>query len=338
MKALRWHGRGDVRLDDVPEPGGLGSGEVVVQVAYCGLCGSDVHEYLHGPFQIPVDEPHPTTGKSAPVTLGHEISGVVAALGPDVEGLAVGDLVALNALLPCGRCGQCAAGQAQRCVALGHLGMSADGGLAEFVVVPSAMVARADPSVGARVAALAEPFAVAVHAVGKAPAPLPGSIGVLGAGSIGLAVAIVAKSRGASAVLFDVDPQRLAHARALGFATDGSETFDVVFDCSGAVSGPATALGLLAPGGTLVCAGLPAAPGPLDIASLVLKEQRVVGAVGHTVDADLRPALDVLAEHRDLAEQLITACVPLEQAVTGGLDVLAGADRGRHCKILVEVR
>lgn len=337
MRAVRWHGRGDVRLDAVPEPGEPGPGEVVVRVAYCGLCGSDVHEYLDGPIQIPYPNAHPTTGAVAPLTLGHEVSGFVTALGPETRGLAVGDLVALNGLLPCGHCAQCVSGAPQRCEALGHIGMSADGGLAEFVKVPAVMAARVDPAVGARIAALAEPFAVAVHVVNAMPS-LPETVGIVGGGSIGLAVGIVCLWRGARAVVADVDDARLAHARALGFATDWHSTFDVVVDCSGAASGPATALSMLTRGGTVVCAGLPPAVSSVDIASMVLKEQRLVGAVGHTVDEDLRPALRVLADQREQAEQLITGCVPLEQAVTGGLDVLAGPDRGRHCKILVEVR
>jgi (R,R)-butanediol dehydrogenase/meso-butanediol dehydrogenase/diacetyl reductase len=338
VRALRWHGRGDVRLDEVPDPTPPGPDEVTVQVAYCGICGSDVHEYLHGPAQVPVDRPHPTTGARAPVTLGHEVSGHLVEVGDRVEGLAVGDLVALNALLPCGRCDQCARGAVQRCSALGHIGMSADGGLADLVTVPAAMVAPVDPAVGPRLAALAEPFAVAVHVADAAPAPLPEVVGIVGAGSIGLACGIVARSRGCRVVVVDVDPVRLDHARSLGFETPAAGTrCEVVLDCSGSASGPAAALALTAPGGTVVCAGLPAEPAALDVSALVLREQRLVGAVGHTV-RDLRVALDLLAEHRDLAETLITGCVPLEQAVTHGLDVLAGGDRGRHCKILVQVR
>src|SRR3954447_23754019 len=115
MRAVRWHGRGDVRFEKVPGAPPPGPDEIRIRVAWCGLCGSDVHEYRSGPFQIPL-RPHPVTGRCAPIILGHEVSGWVDELGADRADLAPGTLVSLNALLPCGACRECLRGAPQRCV------------------------------------------------------------------------------------------------------------------------------------------------------------------------------------------------------------------------------
>src|SRR4051794_35581126 len=114
MLALRWHGRRDVRLDDVELPPTLAPGMIEVEVAWCGICGTDVAEYAYGPLLIRADL-HPLTGQGAPVTLGHELSGRIAALGADVEGLAIGDRVAAEVLWRCGTCGACRSGHPNRC-------------------------------------------------------------------------------------------------------------------------------------------------------------------------------------------------------------------------------
>jgi (R,R)-butanediol dehydrogenase / meso-butanediol dehydrogenase / diacetyl reductase len=198
MPAVRWHGRGDVRVDAVPVPGAPGRDGIRVEVAWCGICGSDLHEYLSGPLSIPM-RPHPVTGRCAPIVLGHEVSGWISQAGSSVTGLAVGDLVVLNALLPCGRCAPCADGAVHLCRALGHIGMSADGGLARYITVPASMAVRVPDGVPADLAALAEPLSVALHAVrlGGSGDALPGAASralVLGAGAIGLCVALVLRA------------------------------------------------------------------------------------------------------------------------------------------------
>jgi (R,R)-butanediol dehydrogenase / meso-butanediol dehydrogenase / diacetyl reductase len=339
MRAVRWHARGDVRFEEVRDAPQPGPGQIRVRVAWCGLCGSDVHEYRSGPFQIPL-RPHPVTGRCAPIVLGHEVSGWVEETDGDGDGPAPGDLVSLNGLVPCGRCAQCAQGAPQRCAWFGHIGMSSDGGLADRLTVPAEMVVRVPPGADAEVAALAEPFAVAMHAIAQAGRPADQRCIVLGAGTIGLATALVLREAGNAVTVLDVAAERLRHAASLGLDTAPAgepAQAQVVFECSGAAEAPATAIDLAEPGGLIVFAGLPESPSTLDWKPLVLRELRTVGTVSHRTQADLVPALSFLAAHAAQARRLVTARIPLDATVPLGIEALAGPDRRRHGKILVRV-
>ena len=343
MRAVRWHGRGDVRVEEVPAAPLPAPDEVRIRVSWCGLCGTDVNEYRSGPHYIPVD-PHPVTGRAAPIVLGHEISGRVDAVGAAVAGLREGDLVALNALLPCGACDCCARGQFQLCATLGHLGFSADGGLAELVTAPAPMVVAAPPGMRDDLAALAEPFAVAVRAVRHAGNPTGTRCIVVGAGSIGLAAAIVLAARGNEVTLLDVAEARIRHATAMGFTATGPDatrtgglSAPVVVECAGAPTAADTALGVVEPGGVVVLVGLPETPSTVDLGRLVMREVRVVGSASHLADTDMVPALGLLHAHAELAGQVVTSRIPLPATVTHGLDALVGTDRADHAKILVQV-
>ncbi len=164
MKALRWHAARDLRLSELerqaPRPG-----EVELEVAYCGICGSDLHEYQSGPHSIPQAEAHPLSGCRAPLTLGHEFCGVVAALGPGVEGLRIGDRVAVEPEYRCGECRYCREGRYNLCESMGFIGLMGDGGFAERARVPAYMLHRLPDAVGFRQAAVLEPAAVALHAL-----------------------------------------------------------------------------------------------------------------------------------------------------------------------------
>src|SRR5438132_4176971 len=108
MLALRWHGRGDVRLDEVPVPSAPGAGHVQLRVSWCGICWTDLEEYRHGPVFIPVGKKNALTGRSAPLTLGHEFAGEVIAVGDGIERSRLGERVAADTLIFCGTCYWCA--------------------------------------------------------------------------------------------------------------------------------------------------------------------------------------------------------------------------------------
>jgi (R,R)-butanediol dehydrogenase/meso-butanediol dehydrogenase/diacetyl reductase len=158
MRAARWHGRRDVRVDEVPTPC-PGAGELLLRVGWCGICGTDLEEYLAGPLIIPTESPNGLTGKMAPVVLGHEFAGTVAELGPGVSGFDVGQRVVPDVVLFCGACFFCRRHDYALCVNWAALGLQADGGLAEYVLAPSKMCEVVPEGCSDDAAVLAQPLA-----------------------------------------------------------------------------------------------------------------------------------------------------------------------------------
>ena len=139
MQAALWHARDDVRVEEVPEPGAPGPGEVIIRVGACGICGTDLEEYRAGPLFIPVGRPNSLTGRQAPIILGHEFAGEVVEVGRGVTEFRPGDRVAPDVLLYCGTCYWCRRHQVMLCEKMAALGLSGDGGLAEYCRAPAAM-------------------------------------------------------------------------------------------------------------------------------------------------------------------------------------------------------
>ncbi|MFO7690330.1 MAG: alcohol dehydrogenase catalytic domain-containing protein, partial [Cryobacterium sp.] len=136
MKAARFHGQKDVRIDNIEEPE-TRAGTVKIAVAWSGICGTDLHEYLEGPIFISAPgHPHPLSHESAPITMGHEFSGTVEEVGDGVDGLSVGDNVVVEPYFVCDECPPCKAGNYHLCEKMGFIGLAGGGGgLSEKVVV-----------------------------------------------------------------------------------------------------------------------------------------------------------------------------------------------------------
>jgi len=204
MRALRFHGPGDMRVEKVADPE-LVPGSVEIRIAWCGICGSDLHEYRHGPSVVrPRGRPHPLTGEHLPVTLGHEMAGEVVRVADDVTSVDVGQRVVVNPLLFCGTCTPCRAGRINLCRHSGAIGLSGGGGFAERIVVPAHLVHRLPIGVTLEEGALVEPLAVAWHAVRRAHVRPGQTALVIGAGPIGLAVLLVLQSFGAGWIAMSV--------------------------------------------------------------------------------------------------------------------------------------
>jgi len=284
MRAVRWHARGDVRLDDVlvPSPG---EGEVLIRVEAAAICGTDVDEVRLGPITVPV-RPHPVSGRSAPITLGHEIVGVVAEARPE-SGLAVGQRVAPWPSRPCGRCRECRSGHANRCPSMVALGMSVDGGMAEFLVVDADRCVPVGADVEPERAVLVEPFAVALHAAHRAELR-DRRVAIVGMGSLGLCVLEVAIRAGAKEVIA-VSRSEAARTAA---AQDGATAVvsydqaagvdaDVVFETAGEATAVGVSVAATRRGGQLVILGGHVRPVELDLLDLVVREIDVRGSVSH---------------------------------------------------------
>src|SRR5438067_1541961 len=184
MQALRFHGAHDLRIEDVGEPGSPGPSDVVVRVATCGICGTDLHEYVAGPIVTPV-EPHPLTGAKNPQILGHEFAGEVVATGADVTSVREGDRVAIMPLAYCGMCTYCRRGLQHLCSTMGCVGLShAWGGMAQFATVADYQVVRLPDAVTFQQGALIEPTAVAAYGVERGGVAPGDRVLVTGAGAL----------------------------------------------------------------------------------------------------------------------------------------------------------
>ncbi len=163
MQALRFHAARDLRVEDVAEPTQPGAGEVVVKVVTCGICGTDLHEFVAGPIVTPT-EPHPLTGARNPQILGHEFAGDVVAVGAGVTRVAEGDRVAIMPLVYCGSCSYCRRGLQHLCATMACVGLSHPwGGMAKLAVVAEYQVVLLPDGVSYRQGALIEPAAVAAY-------------------------------------------------------------------------------------------------------------------------------------------------------------------------------
>ena len=164
MKALVYHGNRDLRLQDWPNPS-PGPGEALLRVDYCGICATDIEEYLYGPVFIAGEEPNPVTGKKMPMVTGHEITATVMEVNGSNADVAPGDRVAINGVLTCGDCYWCTSGELTQCPGMAAVGFGIDGGLAERLVWRSDQLVKIPSDLSSEEAALTEPTAVAIHAV-----------------------------------------------------------------------------------------------------------------------------------------------------------------------------
>jgi (R,R)-butanediol dehydrogenase / meso-butanediol dehydrogenase / diacetyl reductase len=166
MKAAVWHARRDVRIEQVPEPPAPPPGHVQVEVAWCGICGTDLHEYLGGPLYIPERAPHWLTGVQAPVLIGHEISGRIIGVGDGVEGFTAGDRIAACPIIGCGACRWCRSGSMAQCEQVAFLGTSwTGGGLSERLNLYAYQCYHLPDTISDEVGALVEPFSSTYRAL-----------------------------------------------------------------------------------------------------------------------------------------------------------------------------
>ncbi|QHE87790.1 zinc-dependent alcohol dehydrogenase [Hydrogenophaga sp. BPS33] len=315
-----------LELQDAPTPM-PGPGEVLVQVQATGVCGTDLH----------IDKWTPSyhfMGSALPVTIGHEFAGVVAALGQDVHGLAVGQRVTVRPSVVCGVCAACTEGRADDCVTRKGIGVSRDGAFADFVRVPVRNCVPVPQGLEPKIAALAEPLSVSWEAVRAAGVTAGDKVLVLGPGNIGQGIALFARAAGAAEVVVagHGDAPRLQILRQLGFdqlldfaeqpmaealaKVASSRPFDVVIEATGvaAVIGPA--MQALKPRGVLVITGIHAAPVAIDLTALVRKHQEIRGSY-RAPEAAWPQVVAFMEEHQSLLAHMVTHTVPLSRALEG---------------------
>jgi threonine dehydrogenase-like Zn-dependent dehydrogenase len=284
--AVTW-GVGSMEVIDRPEPAAPGPGEVVVQPEAVGICGSD-YSFFGGHMS------EAAGGAQFPRVQGHELAGLIAAVGPDCRPeLVAGQRVAVWPLLPCGRCYPCGAERPNACDNLTLIGIHLDGGLQEQLLTGQSQVfpiTADDPAT----AALAEPVSIAVRAVNRAAVQAGERVVVLGAGPIGQCICLVARERGAEVLIIDLQRSRLALSREMGAEetlqwTGGNEAVafarrwaspagpPVVFDATGVAAASAAMVAMVASAGRAVQVGMSNEVVPLRVGVMTEKELDLLG-------------------------------------------------------------
>jgi len=310
---------GTMELRDVPRPE-PGPGQVLVKVHNCGVCGSDLHYYCGG-FPVPT------------VCPGHEISGEVTALGAGVDALALGDRVAVEPAITCGRCAGCRTGDYQLCRDFKIVGTHVPGGFAEYLAMPAYALFKLPAEIDWATAALTEPLAVGVHGVRLANVRLGDRVLVLGAGTIGLLAGLAAREAGASEVLITArHPHQAAAAERLGLRpfAEGRDDIagyafehavDVTIETVGSEADTLNqAIYSTRPGGSIVILGVFTGAVQINALVVMLKELRMIGSmmygrVGTRADFDV--AIDVLRRNRVAIAPVITHRFPLRDIAAG---------------------
>lgn len=291
---------------DTPQPG---PGQVRIRVAWCGICGTDLHIF-HGKMDARVKPPQ---------IVGHEMSGVIDALGAGVSGWTVGDHVTVRPLDSCGDCPACRAGHSHVCMKLKFIGIDSPGAFQGAWCVPAKLLHRLPAALPLDQAALVEPIAVACHDVRRARLRSGERAVVLGGGPIGVLVALVAQQMGAEVTVSEISAERRAFAASLGLhvldpaagdpvaaieAWTGGAGADVVFECTAAPACAELMTKLARVRGRIVLVGIFSQPVAIDLFRCFWRELELIGARVYEA-ADFDQAIGLVAK------------LPLERLITG---------------------
>ena len=293
------------------------SGDVRIDVAYCGLCGTDLHVY-HG---------HMDARVGCERIIGHEMSGTVAAVASDVSDLSVGDKVVVRPLDHCNECPACKNGNSHICQNLKFLGLDTDGALQQSWTVPRHTVHKLPNDMSLKHAALVEPAAVACHDVNRSRLVEGEDVLIIGGGPIGILIAMVAKSRGGNVYISEINEQRLEIAQTLGFNTlnpanvnvgehlyeiTGNKGADVIFEVSGSQAGVDCMTAAAAARARIVMVAIHASKPQIDLFQFFWREIELLGARVYTAE-DFDDAIKMIASGAIAADSVITNVQQLDK-------------------------
>jgi (R,R)-butanediol dehydrogenase / meso-butanediol dehydrogenase / diacetyl reductase len=336
MQAAFFEGNRQIRIASCA-PVDPGPGQVQLHVAYCGICGTDLHLF-HGAMAHRLRLPH---------VMGHEMSGTIARVGPGNNAWNAGDRVTVRPLDPCGDCPACRAGHSHICHSLKFIGIDTPGALQGLWTVPAHTLHRLPAALDLREAALIEPIAVACHDVRMGEVGADDEAVVIGGGPIGVLIALIARERGARVLLAEVNSFRLAMARQLGIdAVSPAEVdlpalvnertagagADVVFEVSGSQSGAEMMTRLPRTRGRIVVVAIFGEPPKIDLFRFFWRELRLCGARVYEPQ-DFDAAIRLAAAGTLPFGKLITTVVPLEGLEAGLQKMEQG---GEVMKVLVK--
>lgn len=355
MNALRFHAKRDLRIEDVDAPGHPGPGQVKIRNHYCGICGTDVHEYLSGPIFIST-APHPFTGAHGPQILGHEFSGVVESIGDGVTSVSVGDRVSVQPLvMP--RSGEFYAerGLFHLSGLIGVVGLSWEwGGMAEKAIVNEYNVAKIPDALSDEEAAMVEPAAVAVYSCERGGIRAGDSVLVTGAGPIGLLAMLAAHASGATTIFIsDINDARLALAeKALPGViiinpkranvgdvvrqyTNSNVGCDVAMECVGNENALKACVDAVRKRGVVVQTGLHTGESAINWFMVTCKDIEIRGAFAYPTWYWPK-VMGLIASGALPVRKLITNTIALDKALKDGFEALIDP-AGNQIKVLIDL-
>jgi (R,R)-butanediol dehydrogenase/meso-butanediol dehydrogenase/diacetyl reductase len=338
MKAARFYDKGDIRVEDIPEPT-IAPGTVGIDVAWCGICGTDLHEFMEGPIFIPpCGHPHPVSGESAPITMGHEFSGVVYAVGDGVDDIEIGQHVVVEPYIIADDVDTGPGESYQLSKNMNFIGLGGHGGgLAEKIAVKRRWVHPISAAIPLDQAALIEPLTVGYHAFVRSGAKAGDIALVGGGGPIGLLLGAVLKARGITVILTELSAKRKQKAKETGVADyvlDPSEVnvtdevmritencgVDVAFECTSVNEVLDTLVETTKPGGTVVIVSIWSHPATVNVHSVVMKELDVRGTIGYANNHE--DTIKLVEEGKVNLEPFITQRIQLDDLVSEGFERL----------------
>ena len=354
MRAVRFHDREDVRFDDVPPPGAPDDNHVLVRPFYCGICGSDLHEYLHGPIS-PTREPHAFTGSSMPQILGHEFSGRVEAVGGGVTNVKVGDRVSIQPQMAPADEYYGKRRLYQLSPQVGVVGLSWWwGGMADLAIVKDYNAFVVPEGVTDIQAALVEPAAVAVHAVDRAEIRPGWSVLISGFGPIGALCALAAKAAGASTIIITetnqkrldfaaelmpgailVNPARDDLKAVVRAVTEEGIGVHAAIECAGVGAALNACVAAVRRQGIVVQLGLQTSPVEVNLLEWVFKDIIVRGSICYPSDSWPR-VMAMIGSGAFPVEKIVTSVVSLEDTIAHGFKPLLDP-AGNELKVLLRV-
>ncbi|MDD2867445.1 2,3-butanediol dehydrogenase [Neomegalonema sp.] len=355
MQALRFHAAKDLRVEEIPAPGNPGPGQVLIENRFCGICGTDLHEYAYGPIFIP-REPHPFTGAHGAQVLGHEFGGVVTAVGEGVAHVKPGDRVSVQPLIM-PRSGDyfAARGLFHLSTQLALAGLSwGSGGMAQQALLNDYNVEPIPDDLSDEEAALIEPTAVAVYACDRAGIRAGESVLITGAGPIGILTAMAARAAGATQLFIsDLNDTRLRLAQEIlgevrtinprsekvgevvRAATEGGVGCDVAIECVGNEHALKNCVDAVRKQGVVVQTGLHPGESPLGWFDVTFKDIDIRGAWAYPTHYWPRVAR-LIASGAIPARKIVTKRIALAEAVKEGFDQLLDP-AGTQLKILIDL-
>lgn len=307
-----------------------------IKVEWCGICGSDLHEYMAGSIFIPTGEAHPLSGDKAPLVLGHEFSGQVVEVGEGVTGIETGDRVVVEPIYACGTCDACNQGLYNLCDKMGFYGLSGGGGgFSEYATIPAEMIHKIPENVSYEQGSLVEPAAVALHSVRHSTLQVGDTAAVFGTGPIGLLLIEALKAAGASEIYaVELSEQRRQLAEELGAIVIDPTEYDAVKEIHSRTNGgvdvafevtsvPAVlkqSIQSTKINGETVIVSIFETEAPIDPQDIVMKERTVTGIIGYR---DVFPAvINLMAKGYFPADKLVTKRITLDEVIEEGFEAL----------------